>query len=76
MPARPGRARGPETERQLSIFYVGKGKGSRWAAHEKEVHAALVRDHPRLGAALYETRRGKRVQVLQNYASGIRLIDE
>ncbi|HLU55959.1 MAG TPA: hypothetical protein VKZ81_10905 [Pseudonocardia sp.] len=40
------------------------------------MHAALVRDHPRLGAALYETRRGKRVQVLQNYASGIRLIDE
>ena len=34
-----------------------------------------VRDHPRLGSALYETRNGRRHQVLAGYASGIRVLD-
>jgi hypothetical protein len=34
-----------------------------------------VRDHPRLGAALYETRNGRRMQVLANYVRGIRVIE-
>jgi hypothetical protein len=32
-------------------------------------------DHPRLGAALYETRNGRRQQVLAGYAAGIRVLD-
>jgi hypothetical protein len=32
-------------------------------------------DHPRLGAALYETRNGRHQQVLAGYASGIRVLD-
>jgi hypothetical protein len=36
---------------------------------------ARVRDHPRLGAALYETRDGRRVQVLLNYVHGFRVIE-
>jgi hypothetical protein len=34
-----------------------------------------VRDHPRLGSALYETKNGRRQQVLTGYASGIRVLD-
>jgi hypothetical protein len=34
-----------------------------------------VRDHPRLGAALYETRDGRRVQVLLNHVHGLRVIE-
>ncbi|WP_219416957.1 hypothetical protein [Pseudonocardia nigra] len=33
----------------LSIFYVGKGRGARWAFHEKDVHTALMREQERLG---------------------------
>lgn len=36
---------------------------------------ARVHEHPRLGATLYETRQGRRVQVLLGYAAGIRVID-
>lgn len=34
-----------------------------------------VRNHPRLGSALYETKNGRRQQVLAGYASGIRVLD-
>jgi hypothetical protein len=34
-----------------------------------------VRDHPRLGAALYESRDGRRVQVLLNHMHGLRVIE-
>ncbi len=34
-----------------------------------------VRDHRWLGTCLYETRNGRRVQVLYGYASGIRVLD-
>jgi len=34
-----------------------------------------LHDHRRLGAALYETRNGHRIQVLANYASGIRVLE-
>jgi hypothetical protein len=33
-----------------------------------------VRDHPRLGSALYETKNGRRQQVLAGYAAGIRVL--
>jgi hypothetical protein len=33
-----------------------------------------ARDHPRLGSALYETKNGRRQQVLAGYASGIRVL--
>jgi hypothetical protein len=34
-----------------------------------------IRDHPRLGSALYETKNRRRQQVLAGYASGIRVLD-
>jgi hypothetical protein len=33
-----------------------------------------LREHPRLGAALYEIRGDRRVQVLTNYLSGFRVL--
>jgi hypothetical protein len=49
-------------------FYTGWG---RWGVPLSE----RVRDHPRLGSALYETKNGRRQQVLAGYASGIRVLD-
>jgi hypothetical protein len=49
-------------------FYVDSG---RWRVPLGE----RIRDHPRLGSALYETKNGRRQQVLTGYASGIRVLD-
>jgi hypothetical protein len=49
-------------------FYTGWG---RWGIPL----GGRVRDHLRLGSALYETKNGRRQQVLTGYASGIRVLD-
>jgi hypothetical protein len=49
-------------------FYIGPG---RWGIPLGD----RIRDHPRLGSALYETKNGRRQQVLTGYASGIRVLD-
>jgi hypothetical protein len=49
-------------------FYTDSG---RWGLPLGE----RARAHPRLGSALYETKNGRRQQVLAGYASGIRILD-
>jgi hypothetical protein len=57
----------------LSIFYVGKGKGSRWAFHEKDVHAALVREQERLERRSSKAERIRKILDRGQQISAIRL---
>lgn len=60
-----------EIDRTAPWEFYPDAASQRWAVPL----GARIREHPRLGAALYEMRDGRRVQVLLNHAHGVRVIE-